>query len=37
MSYLYFHRMNFILNELKCYVSATSSSRNHLGNVKEKE
>jgi hypothetical protein len=29
--------MCFILNDLKCYGSATSSSKNHLWNAKENE
>jgi hypothetical protein len=29
--------MCFILSDLKCYVSATSSSRNHLWSANEKE
>jgi hypothetical protein len=29
-TYLYLHHMCFVLSELKCYGSATSSSTNHL-------
>ncbi len=31
------YHMCFILSDLKCYVSATSSSRNHLWSANEKE
>jgi hypothetical protein len=37
INYLCFHHMGFILNDLKCYGTNTSSSRNHLQNGKENE
>jgi hypothetical protein len=36
-TYLYFHHMCFILSDLRCYGSATSSSRNHVWSAKEKD
>jgi len=36
-THLYFHHMCFILNNIRCCVSTTSSSRNHFWNAKEKE
>ncbi len=34
-TYLYLHHMCFILSDLQCYGSSTSSSRNHLWSAKE--
>jgi hypothetical protein len=36
-TYLYLHHMCFILSDLKCYESTTSSFRNHLWSAKEKK
>jgi len=37
INYLYFHHMCFILSDLKCYGSASLSSRNHFWKAKENE